>query len=197
MQAFIHSIVRIIANTRHPYPLARLLFPIYDSSCVPTRVNMITQLLLLFLSHIPIVAYTSNNLPACYPANTPCPYKDCLKLRVDYLNESGQDRFEKVTISEDISIDLGGLAGLIHMKANRHFSATIASHESTDCIFDTKELLRATALSKMKIELKEANTRTYDCTILLSPKELKGSHTYDVHLRHHSDGLHCYVNLQQ
>ena len=158
--------------------------------------SMVIQILLV-LVQLANLAYASNSLPACYPANTPCPYKDCLKLRVDYLNESGEKRFEKVTISEDISIDLGGLAGLIHMKANRHFSATIADHESTDCLFDTKELLQATALSKMKIELKEANTHSYNCKILLSPKELKGSHTYDVHLRHHSDGLYCYVNLQQ
>lgn len=83
------------------------------------------------------------------------------------------------------------------MKTNRHFSATIANHETTDCLFDTKEILQATALTKMKIELKETDTRTHNCKILLTPKELKGSHTYDIHLRHHSDGLYCYVDLQQ
>lgn len=158
---------------------------------------MVVQLLLLILSHLAISTYASSDLSACFPANTSCPYKDCLKLRVDYINESGEQRFEKVTLSEHISIDLGGLAGLIHMKVNRHFSATIANHETTDCLFDTKEILQATALSKLKIELKEANTHAYNCKILLSPKELKGSHTYDIHLRHYSDGLYCYVNLQQ
>lgn len=154
-------------------------------------------LLLLFLLGITQASLlqADDGLPACYPKNTPCLYKDCLKLQVDYINMTGDTRFDEVTIDEDIVIDLGGLAGLIHMKARRHFSAIIHNHGSTDCLFDTKELLKATALSRMKIELKEPNTTTHNCTLILSPKDLKGSHTYTVHLEQHNDGLHCSVLL--
>ena len=153
-------------------------------------------LLLLLLTTLPHLSlYANNDMSGCYPANTPCPFQDCLKLRVDYINESQQPQFEKIILSEDIVIDLGGLAGLVNMKANRHFIASIQNHESTDCLFDTKMILKATALSRMKIELKEANIPTHNCKISLIPKDLKGSHTYDIHLRHYNDGLYCEVNL--
>ena len=148
-----------------------------------------------YLLHILIVILTimacADDAPACHPMGAFCPYKHCMRIRVHYINESGFSNNNQVMVQQDVHIKLGGIAGILKINADRHFALNFKDDEVKDCIFDTDELMRKTALQKMNISLNAKDFKTHNCTLELKPYQVKGSPQYNISLVAQKDGLHC------
>ena len=170
------------------------------TACISIQFNLIcllvlqlNSMLILPILYI-IVAFSAacaDHAPACYPKDTPCPYKECLRLSIHYVNASDQAKHNVKSFNEDIVIKLGGFAGFLSMKAKRHFSQTLVHDQTTDCIFDSKELMRKTSLSNMHISLSDADNKTERCDIDLVPNQIKGTHSYTIEVTQGVSHLSC------
>ena len=111
---------------------------------------------------------------------------------MNYHNQTNNLIQNQIPVDQKIKIKLGGIAGIVNMEVNRHYTSTLENQETQDCIFDTQKLIRKTAFQHMYIELNSTQTRTHECTINLSQGDVKGSPVYEMDIIAESDGLHCY-----
>ena len=147
--------------------------------------------LLVIVSYLSLHTLSSASLAKnCFPAGPPCPshFKQCLKIRIHYTNDSNEEENNTIVVGESVEIVLPGILPSI----NQYYNTRLTDGSPTDCFVDIDLLDRKTGFTDLNISLLTRDTPTNNCAISLPKEELTGSPTYNIQVTQSADHqLYC------